>query len=126
MDQAQLDMQIRQLDVNLELSVQSNALNLLAATTNLNFSRVSMENMMENFRLVQNNYQQGTVSIVQLLDAQQAALQAKQGYAISIYDFLLANLQLENSIGFYSQLATPEALNDFETRFSQYILTNGN
>ncbi|MEL6675733.1 MAG: TolC family protein [Bacteroidota bacterium] len=123
-DQAQLQLQKRQLDQNLDLQVRSNTLSLLNASTDIYYSNISRQNMARNFELVQNNYQQGQVSIVQLIDAQQASLNAKQAYAISVYNFIQANIRVEYSIGFFSMLASEEALQAFDTRLKEYFLLN--
>ena len=118
--QDQIQFQKKELDLNLSLNITAKVLQLLTAQTNINFSRTSSESAWKNFELVQENYKQGQVSIVQLIDAQRAALQAKQAYSISIYQYLVAHLELENAVGFYSQLASPEEQKAFEERFIQF------
>ncbi len=118
---AQLNNATLSLDQNLELSVRTSALSLLNAYTNINFSRTAAENAKLNFELVQDNYQQGTISITQLIDAQNATLRAQLGYSVSIYDYMVAQLQVEYSIGFFSMLETEEANNDLMRRFLEFI-----
>ena len=120
----QLNYSRESLDQNLELSVKTNSLQLLNATTNIVFSRTSSDNAQKNYELVQENYKQGAVSIIQLIDAQQAALQAKLGYALSVYNYLQSQLQLEFTLGFFFMFATPEELNNFEERFLQFRADN--
>ncbi len=112
------------LDQNLELAVRANTLQLLNSITNIVFSRISSENSHKNFELIQENYRQGTVTITQLIDAQQAALQAKIGYALSVYEYLQAHLQLEYSMGFFSMFLSPDELNDFTDRYIQFRAEN--
>ncbi|MEM1135407.1 MAG: TolC family protein [Bacteroidota bacterium] len=116
----QLDFSNKQLDLNLELAIKTNVLNTLNTTTNITFSKIAADNAQQNFELVQDNYQQGQVTITQLIDAQRAALQARLGYALSIYDYMQAQLQLEFAIGFFSKFASQTQLDDFEERFLQY------
>ena len=120
----QLDYSRQLLDQNLELSVRSDILQLLNASTNIAFSKTASDNAQRNFELVQENYKQGVVIITQLIDAQQAALQARLSYALSIYDYMQAQLQLEFAVGFFSMFATPEKLNDLEDRFLQFRANN--
>lgn len=120
---AQVGYQIENLDRNLELSVRANTLSLLAATTNIENSRVSAENTAQNYALVQNLYKNGQINIIQLIDAQRAALQTKQAYAIAVYDYLIAFLQLENAIGSYSMLSTEEERAQFEDRWQAFLST---
>ncbi len=116
----QLDFARQQLDQDLTLAVRSSVLQLLNATTNIGFSEIASDNAQRNFTLVQDNYRQGTVNITQLIDAQQAAIQAKLSYALAIYDYLQAQLQLEFTVGFFSMFTEENQLTDFEDRFFQY------
>ena len=109
------------LDQGLELSIRSGAISLLSATTNLSYSRQSAESAVQNFKLVQNNYKAGNVNITQLIDAQQAALSAQLAAALSIYDFIAANLQIEYALGFFSMFQTEEELTNFQNRFLEYV-----
>lgn len=112
------------LDQALELGIRSASINLLRATTNLRYSRVAAENAEKNFQLVQNYYREGAVNITQLIDAQEASLGANLQRAVAIYEFILANLQLEYSIGQFSMFLTEEQLTDFNTRFLEFIAEN--
>lgn len=120
----QLNYSILFLDQNLELAVKTGVLEVLNASTNIAFSETSSRNSNLNFGLVQDNYKQGKVSVTQLIDAQQSALNAKLAYAISIYDFLKSQLQLEYSIGFFSMFSSAEEMNEFQERLNQYMGNN--
>ncbi len=120
----QINFSRTQLDQNLELLVRTNLLNALSASTNLDFSKVAADNALDNFELVQDNYQQGTVIITQLIDAQNAALNANLNNALSVYNFIVAKLQVEFAVGFFSMLTPEEDLQDFEDRFEQYLKDN--
>ncbi len=114
----------QQLDQNLELAVRSRTLELLNTSTNIEFSKTAADNAKNNFELVQDNYQQGLVTITQLIDAQQAALNASLAYALSIYDYLQSHVQLEFAVGFFSKFATQEELAAFQGRFAQFVSDN--
>lgn len=119
--QEQLNNQLDNLDRSLELSVRANTLDLLVASTNIGNSAVSADNTAKNFDLVQNLYRKGQANIIQLLDAQQASLQTKQAYALSIYDYLLAFITLENSIGSYSMLSSQEEQDALLDRWNDFL-----
>jgi len=53
----------------------------------------------KSLEIVQNAYTQGAVSILSLLDAQNAAFNADQAAANAVYDFLLDLLEMERSTG---------------------------
>lgn len=108
------------LDQQLELAVRAGVLTLLAASTNIEFSQTASDNAQLNFELVQENYREGKVIITQLIDAQRAALQAKLGYAFSVYQYLEAQLQLEFAIGFFTEFAEPEDIDAFQQRFESF------
>ena len=109
------------LDQNLELGVRTSILNLLNASTNIRFSQEASESARKNFELVQENYKQGQVTITQLIDAQQAALQARLGAALSVYEYIQTHLQLEFNVGAFTMLMPEEQLQDFNNRLQQYI-----
>lgn len=119
--QQQLNTQIENLDQNLALQVRTSALDLLTSTTQLYYAQVAAENADNNFDLVQKNYQQGSVSITPLIDAQKVALNAKLTYSISVYNYLVNFLDLENSIGHYSLLSSAEEKAAFNDRYIDFI-----
>ncbi|UTW63112.1 TolC family protein [bacterium SCSIO 12741] len=120
----QLNYSRESLDQNLELAVRSNVMSMLTATSRIEFSRVSSENALKNFELIQNSYKEGSVSVTQLIDAQQSALQAKLEYAISVYEYIQSQLQLEYAVGFFSLQAPPEQIDAFEKRFLEFNSDN--
>ena len=51
-----------------------------------------------NLELVEDAYGRGTVSIIELLDAQNAAILAEEGAANAVYDFLLDLMEVERAM----------------------------
>ena len=119
--QEQLNAEIKNLDQNLTLQVRTSALDLLASSTQLHYAQIAADNAEDNFNLVQQNYQQGVVSITPLIDAQKVALNAKLTYSISVYNYLVNFLDLENSIGHYSLLSSAEEKEAFNDRYLDFI-----
>ncbi len=62
-------------------------------------AREAAEAANKSLEIVQNAYTQGTVSILHLLDAQNAAFQADQVAANAVYDFLVDLMEMERSTG---------------------------
>jgi outer membrane protein len=60
----------------------------------------------QNLSLVTNAYAEGTVSIVDLLDAQNASVQADENAANAVYDFLVEAIALQRATGTYEVLMT--------------------
>ncbi|GEM_PF-1216250 len=116
----QLEYSLRNLDNNLELNITSNIMQLISALTNTDFSYTSADNARKNFELVQDSYKQGVVSIVDLIDAQKASLQAKLSYSISIYDLIIAYYKLEYSLGSFSSYMLPDDRRAMENRFMEF------
>ncbi|MEQ9440695.1 MAG: TolC family protein [Cyclobacteriaceae bacterium] len=121
----QLDHSQTLLDQNLELGARAGVLDLLSATTNIRNSNSASESARENFELVQENYKQGQVTITQLIDAQQTALEARLAAAFSVYEYIQAHLQVEFSVGSFIVLMPEDQLQDFNNRLQEY-LTNHN
>lgn len=120
----QLNLSNTSLDQGLELSIRAGTVSLLSATTNLTYSKQSAESAAQNFQLVQSNYKAGKVNITQVIDAQQAALSAQLVAALSVYEYIAANLQLEYGLGFFSMFLTENELADFQNRFLEYVANN--
>lgn len=119
-----LENQLSAFDNGLFLNIQSSTIDLVTSRSNIHFSEISSENSWSNFEIIQDFYRQGSATVVQLFDAQNAALEAKLRYNNSIYNFLLAFVSLENSIGFYSLLATTSEQNSYEVRFNEFKTQN--
>ena len=118
--QERLEYQIENLDVGLELNITSNAINVLTSKTQIENSESVAINAEKNYKIVQENYKMGVVNITQLIDAQLSMINAKQAYSLSVFDYMVQFLTLENSIGSYSLLMTPIEKSDFEQRFEEF------
>lgn len=117
----QLDHSQALLDQNLELGVRASVLNLVNTSTNIRYSNSASKSASKNFELVQENYKQGQVTITQLLDAQQTALEAEFASALSIYEYIQAHLQLEYNVGSFLMLMPEDQRQDFNNRLQQYL-----
>jgi len=73
-----------------------------------------------NYRLVSDAYRQGAVSIIDLLDAQNAALGADQGAANARFGFLIDLMRVQRASGRLEYLSSPEEREDFWQRLSSY------
>ena len=62
------------------------------------------ESALKSYDIVQDSYSHGLVSIVQLLDAQQAAVQASLYASVSVYEYLIDVITLQRSIGQFVML----------------------
>ncbi|MDX1701776.1 MAG: TolC family protein [Melioribacteraceae bacterium] len=84
--------------------------------------RLSAEAAAKSLKVVQDAYALGAVSILDLLDAQNAALVSEQLASNSEYDFIIDLMSLERSTGkFYLQLSDEEA-RDFLLRLEKFYV----
>ena len=121
LERSQLEHERDDLNQRLSLAVLSATTDLLTASTSIGFSQISAENTEKNFVLLQENYSQGEISLLDVLDAQTAAVRAKQAYAVSVYEYVTAFMALESLLGEYGLLAAPEDRQAFGQRFDAFV-----
>ena len=68
-----------------------------ASLADIDLSRAAAEASLNNFELVQDSYSRGRASIVELLDAQNAALVAGLQASTAVYDFLIDLMNVERA-----------------------------
>ena len=121
--QQQLRLQEESLRQQLSQAVRVRMTNLVSRHTNIHFAEVAAASAQKNFELVQDAYQKGQLEITQLVDAQRAALSARQAEAGAVYEYLVSYLQLENSIGGYTMFMTSEEREAFVGRLTAFFFT---
>lgn len=124
--QQQLRLQEESLRQQLSQAVQVRMTNLVSKRTNIHFAEVAAASAQKNFELVQDAYQKGQLAITQLVDAQRAALSARQAEAGAVYEYLVSYLQLENSIGGYTMFMAPEEQEAFVGRLTAFFAKRKN
>ena len=117
----QLKDQRARLVQNLELNLRAAMLELIVKRVNLESSKKSTEFADKSLALVQDEYAQGRVSVVDLVDAQNVALRANLSALDSEYDFFISVLTTERAVGKFSLLNTSEEQQDFLNRFEVYF-----
>jgi outer membrane protein TolC len=90
-----------------------------ASFANISLSRDRAEASRRNFELVTDSYARGTISIIELLDAQNSYLRAELAAANALYAFLIDLMNVERAVGRSSFFATPEELDDFFDRLER-------
>lgn len=115
-----------QLEQELELAVRTSILNAIAASTNIDFSKLASENAESNFKLMQIRYGEGDIDITQLIDAQRNSIQSKLRYAVSVYDYIRSQLNIQYAVGFFPMISDKNTNDEFRTRFLQYQNANPN
>ena len=80
----------------------------------------------KNLDLVTDAYSRGAVSILDLLDAQNAALVAEEAAANAVFDFLIDLMNLQRSLGGFDFFLDQQGLDGWLERLRNYIATQGN
>ena len=100
--------QKKDLTGQLNLAVRANLETATVSYRKVELSQNAYEAAKKNFDLIQNAYQEGTASVITLVDAQNGLVSAQQNVAIAAYQFVLDFLSLERSTGAFHFLRTPE------------------
>ena len=86
----------------------------------MQLNKNAAESALKNVDIVQDLYDEGQLSITNLIDAQNAYLGAEINATNSLYQFIIDFFVLQRYTGDYLALATDEQQADFMTRFIQY------
>lgn len=102
----QADVEIRSLQEDIKDTKLSLDLDYRNAMTQINNNLVTIENQRENMRLAldilsntKNNYLQGLASLTDLLDAQNASLEAQNNFTRAVLNYKIAEISLIKSKG---------------------------
>jgi len=86
----------------------------------IDLSREAADAAGRNLELVTDAYSEGVVSILELIDAQNAALVADQRAASAVYDFLIDYVEVERAAGFLTCLKGDGEMTDFVERLEAF------
>ncbi|MEZ4647537.1 MAG: TolC family protein [Candidatus Eisenbacteria bacterium] len=86
-------------------------------------SEESADAAKQNLELVSDAYARGAVQIIDLIDAQNAALTADQAAADAVHDFLLDLIEVERAVGGFMFLAPPERQLQWYAELDAYFET---
>ena len=79
----------------------------------------------KNLKLVTDAYTRGALSILDLLDAQNAALVAEESATNAVFVFLIDLMNLQRSLGRFDFFLDEQGLDDWLSRLRDYIATEG-
>ncbi len=96
-----------------------------AASQGIDLSREAARAAQRNLELVTDAYARGAVSIIDLLDAQNAALLGELAAANANYDFLIVLMEVERSAGRLDLLETDTEREKWLERLKKYLLDAG-
>ena len=79
-----------------------------------------------NLELVTAAYREGTLSIIDLVDAQNAALVAEQAAANAVYDYLLDLMNVQRGGGRFDFFSSPTEITQWRERLRTFFSQSGN
>ncbi len=115
--------QARNLRQQHHLLMRSNLEEAAVSAREIDLAQIRFDSASKNFDITQAGYSEGRNSITDLLDAQNAKLNAEQGKALARYQFVLDFLKLERSVGRFYFLTTPDQKESFLTRLHEFMNT---
>jgi outer membrane protein len=92
-------MDFRNIQQNLSLAYRSSQLKLHSAAKRINSAKRVLEQAQENLGIMQNRYDLGLVSNLELIDMQIAHRDANMNYINALYDYLLAKVEAARARG---------------------------
>ena len=117
-----LNDQKQDLKNKLELQVRVNLETLGAAYSGVQLYQEAASAAKKNFEIAQQSYQQGLISVIQLIDAQKATLQTEIAATNAIYQFINDFFAVERATGIYIFLLPPNEQNAFFERFTNFVM----
>ena len=96
-----------------------------ASNASIKQTRLASEAAQKSLQVVQDAYSQGMVTIIELLDAQNAALITDLAAANSIYDFLIDLMEVERAYGGFNFYSNTELRQQFFARVYEFFENNG-
>ena len=120
-EKKKLQKQLHDTTRKIELNLRSVILDLRVKSANLRLTKEAAEAADKNFELVQDSYSKGALSIVSLLDAQNAALAANQSAANSVYEYFISLLEVERGFGGFAVITPLKEQKAFFHRFQEFM-----
>ena len=108
-----------------EENIRSALNNTGASFPSIRFARDAAEAARKNLDLVRDSYSRGVVSILDLLDAQNAALAADLNAATAVYDFLIDLMNVQRASGKFDFFTSDEERLEWLNRLEEFFTAEG-
>lgn len=122
----QLEVQISSLRERLAQGIRANMHLANASYNNIALARQAAAAAAENLDLITDSYSQGVVSILELLDAQSAALQSDEAADNAVFDFLIDLMNAQRSAGAYDFFLDDDERNLTRMELRRFLTTEVN
>lgn len=96
-----------------------------ASYAGIQLAKDAADAAQRNLQLVRDAYSKGAVPILDLLDAQNAALVADQLAANAVYDYLIDNMNAQRAVGRFDFFMTPAEQQAFLARLDEFFRQAG-
>lgn len=116
--------QRRSAEQKIEQAIRSNLYFVGSSFSSIRYSRSAAEAAKKNLDIVTNKYSAGTATIVDLLDAQHAALSAEQLAANATYDFMINLMEVQRVSGRFVFMMSESEQDAFFDRLKNYVQEN--
>ena len=124
-DLARLQLEYDSVAQRVEQRIRSGMEVARASRTGIGLARQAADAAGKNLELVTDAYARGAVSIIDLLDAQNASLNAEELATNAAYDFLVDLLEVERAANRIELLGTPQTSAAFFQRLESYFRERG-
>lgn len=105
----------------IEQRIRSAAFAMGSSYMNIGLSAEAARAAGENLELVRNAYAQGAVSIIELLDAQNATLAADEAAAIAVYVFAANHVRVQRAVGRFDFFMTEAEREGYFQRLDEHF-----
>jgi outer membrane protein TolC len=121
----QLQIERNAVAYRVEQRIRSALLLAGASFYSIELAQAAADAAIESLKLVTESYVSGAVSIVELLDAQAAALRASEEASNAVYDFLIDLMEVDRSISSFGFHQTEEEREAFYGSVHDYMVGRG-
>lgn len=109
----------------IEQRIRATLHNIGASYPSIQLSQDAATAAKKNLDLVSDAYLRGAISILDLLDAQNAALIAEESATNAVFDFLIDLMNLQRSLGGFDFFLDEQGLDGWLERLRDYIASHG-
>jgi outer membrane protein len=120
-DILKLEQEKENLIQKINLNVRAKVLDLSLSVPDMELSKRSADFASKSYYMVQDAYAKGSISIVELTDAQTNMLNAELASINSIYNFHIDLLRIQRAISNFLFIKSEEEIEDFSSRFEKYL-----
>jgi outer membrane protein len=106
-------------------NIRSALNNAGASFPSIRFARDAAEAARKNLNLVRDSYSRGVVSILDLLDAQNASLTADLNAATAVYDFLIDLMNVQRAAGRFDFFTSEGEREEWLKRLEEFFTAKG-